>query len=370
MEVFYILLSLALLSALIYVIMKLQVSRMVDERLEKTYRAQVKSDIHEFYREMENYSALLENRVSRFKKLIEKQEENLKRWEEIFEKVKKSKKGKEISEFIETSLAREKEIIHAFAALKSPGRSEEQRSEASGDKPRAEKRVRPSYQQQRKNTLPEKERKQPAAARPQPDPGVTGELNQNRYSENYNPAEELLASETVKDHYHAPAHHETDLPPVYGDGPSPAEVAPHEPVGRRNSGLKRFFAGVGNALSPLFYRGPDEVAHTRRTGTFADRLSERAPAPPPGRTAPPTQSRKPEPPAADSRSDSSLAYKKIDPAELDLLISRIKSDEGRLSAIGELIDRRFDLKDISQLCDIPVGELEIQAGLHALRRKS
>ena len=91
----------------------------VDKAFNESYQNRIQHDIQEFYREMESYSSLLENKIQRFKKLLERQDSNLVRWNDIFQQVSKSKKGKQINEFIESSLAKEQLLLQALATLRT-----------------------------------------------------------------------------------------------------------------------------------------------------------------------------------------------------------------------------------------------------------
>lgn len=62
------------MTALLYVLLSLKITRQVDLQIKEFYKTRIHSDIQEFYREMEGYAALMENRIQRFKTLVERSE--------------------------------------------------------------------------------------------------------------------------------------------------------------------------------------------------------------------------------------------------------------------------------------------------------
>lgn len=62
------------MTALLYVLLSLKITRQVDLQMKEFYKTRIYSDIQEFYREMEGYAALMENRIQRFKNLVERSE--------------------------------------------------------------------------------------------------------------------------------------------------------------------------------------------------------------------------------------------------------------------------------------------------------
>jgi hypothetical protein len=74
MEVGLAILLFVCMTALLYVLLSLKITRQVDLQMKEFYKTRIHSDIQEFYREMEGYAALMENRIQRFKSLIERSE--------------------------------------------------------------------------------------------------------------------------------------------------------------------------------------------------------------------------------------------------------------------------------------------------------
>lgn len=72
MEIGLAILLFVCMTALLYVILSLKITRQVDLQMKEFYKTRIHSDIQEFYREMEGYAALMENRIHRFKSLVER----------------------------------------------------------------------------------------------------------------------------------------------------------------------------------------------------------------------------------------------------------------------------------------------------------
>jgi len=107
-----------LVLALLYVIFNYKIVRTVDSKFQELYRGKIRTDMQEFYREMEGYTVIFDNKISRFKKLIERQEINIQKWQSILESLKKTRKGKELGQLIEKSMKQEDELLSLVAQLK------------------------------------------------------------------------------------------------------------------------------------------------------------------------------------------------------------------------------------------------------------
>ncbi len=85
-----------LLLALVYLTLNYKIAHSIDQIFRHRYQNQLKTDIQEFYRELENYAVIFENRIQRFKNFVERQEKQITKWESILSSVKSTKKAKEI----------------------------------------------------------------------------------------------------------------------------------------------------------------------------------------------------------------------------------------------------------------------------------
>lgn len=74
MEIGLAILLFVCMTALLYVVLSLKITRQVDLQIKEFYKTRIHADMQEFYREMEGYAALFENRIQRFRVLVERNE--------------------------------------------------------------------------------------------------------------------------------------------------------------------------------------------------------------------------------------------------------------------------------------------------------
>jgi hypothetical protein len=74
MEIGLAILLFVCMTALLYVVLSLKITRHVDLQIKEFYKTRIHADMQEFYREMEGYAALFENRIQRFRVLVERNE--------------------------------------------------------------------------------------------------------------------------------------------------------------------------------------------------------------------------------------------------------------------------------------------------------
>ncbi|HRP68120.1 MAG TPA: hypothetical protein PLY93_01135 [Turneriella sp.] len=72
MEVGIAILLFVCMTALLYVLLSLKITKQVDLQIKEFYKTRIHQDMQEFYREMESYAALFENRIQRFRTLVDK----------------------------------------------------------------------------------------------------------------------------------------------------------------------------------------------------------------------------------------------------------------------------------------------------------
>ena len=77
MEIGIAILLFVCMTALLYVLLSLKITRQVDLQIKEFYKTRIHADMQEFYREMEGYAALFENRIQRFRALVDRNEEIL-----------------------------------------------------------------------------------------------------------------------------------------------------------------------------------------------------------------------------------------------------------------------------------------------------
>ncbi len=85
-----------LLLVILYLVLNYKIIHLIEQIFKKYYQNQLKTDIQDFYRELESYAIIFENRVQRFKSLIERQEKQVTEWKNTLSNIKTTKKAKEI----------------------------------------------------------------------------------------------------------------------------------------------------------------------------------------------------------------------------------------------------------------------------------
>ncbi|MBV6493030.1 MAG: hypothetical protein LDLANPLL_01037 [Turneriella sp.] len=81
MEVGVAILLFVCMTALLYVLLSLKITKQVDLQIKEFYKTRIHQDIQEFYREMESYASLFENRIQRFRTLVDRGDEILRQME-------------------------------------------------------------------------------------------------------------------------------------------------------------------------------------------------------------------------------------------------------------------------------------------------
>ncbi len=377
MDFFWALLGIFSLVSGFYAI-RLYIQKETQKRFHEYYRQYLEKDMMDFYREMESYGLLLQNRLESFKNLIKMQQKQLSQWEEVYDFIKKTKKGNEISDFIDKSqsqLARlsgkveilEKEILQSRSnqssvmpreKIKSPEAVSETFKEK---KPLAETPARP----------PEKPpvRPIPSASVISPPP-----IRENYAEIEVNYAEEILRDESPPSAQKDPIDRQMDLArELRRERENKAGPTPESP-------FWKFAESLGKSIAPLFgIKNPPEVSlpatktgmynppSTVDQGAFLRKMEQQS-----GRTlsppVPPRPSVKPENPQPEKPpAEKNRDIIKIHPDELEKLIARLQTPgENRVAAIRTLMGYRFSLQDISDFSGISMSELEIIRNIYRL----
>lgn len=63
------------MTALLYVILSLKITRQVDQQIRDYYKSTISKDMKEFYRDMEGYTVMFDSRIERFQNLVRRSEE-------------------------------------------------------------------------------------------------------------------------------------------------------------------------------------------------------------------------------------------------------------------------------------------------------
>jgi hypothetical protein len=74
MEIGLALLVFVCMTALLYVLLSLKITRQVDAQMKEFYKTRIHADMQEFYRIMESYAAMFESRIQSFRTLVERNE--------------------------------------------------------------------------------------------------------------------------------------------------------------------------------------------------------------------------------------------------------------------------------------------------------
>ncbi len=411
MNAFLIVLLFIMMLAFLYVLLSARLTHQLDTRFKEHYRAQLLRDMQEFYREMESYAALLENRITRFKKLTERHEEFTRRFEEVADSLRQSKKGKQLSdlsEFIERSLEKDKRILDALAAITAVSAKNQQMAEisektAAQSKPatrpiesvkaaKAPQPAKPSAKSPQSATV----KSRPSSKSAAPAASVADELTEKEslsaqiaesvlndldvsavnMARKLEQAEETLATEITE---------KPETKPVRANATS------------QESGegfISRMLAGIGRAVLPVI-SGSNPVPHsTHRTEELNREVATpaiRSPMPAEssshtpssflealnqsmGKTAPPPSPATALEKAADELFDNAPwfaeeeqpAIAKLDPVELGALMQLLSDQSERPKALRKLLAHNFTIKELSSFSGIPMSELELTRRLYGL----
>ena len=89
---------------LLYILMHYKITSIVHRHFKEHYGNEVRSDMQEFYREMEGYIAIFDSKIKAFKQLISMQEKNLQEWRQLIQQVKTSPKAKKTLEQVQENI--------------------------------------------------------------------------------------------------------------------------------------------------------------------------------------------------------------------------------------------------------------------------
>ena len=425
MEWFYLLLIGVLSFALVYIAVQARVSSTIEKKLNAYYKSQIQGDMQEFYREMESHAAILDSRVGRFKKLIERQEENLQAWEKIYQGIKGTKNGKEMSRLAEEFQELKKELLST--ELKLQARLEGIAGQGSGKSspsPAAVTTQAPVAAPKSPKTttpppLPKTAAKTARRARPPaPAPTIQPESQPgDLYDELYDDLIDSMDSAYTPQKSPAPAK-AVATPPSAGVSKESANA------------FTGILAAIGKRVMPLLEgaggqtTAPPPAAPPQQFGSMLDRdLRKTTPdtktqkaAPQPSRSSilrepvepPPLSAAKepqepararrdeippadlpaqevlpprPQAPQPEKRATEKESFlpdrppphsleKKIDPESLIDLIERLRGPAGRPQALTNLLKSGFNVSQISELSGIPLSDLEMTRSIYNISAPS
>jgi len=373
MEGLYLTLIGFLVFAIVYLMIRRRLESMIDEKMNSHYKKQMSGDIQEFYREMESYSAIIENRILRFNKLVTRQEAGLREWDEIRNTITKTKKGKEVSRFIEENSRNTSELKAQLQHLKE-----------TVDKLTSTGRVEnanPLTSKKESETVKTQKRNYPVAAKANADKKIE---NSNFDSSLASIAEELvnelpdktpLKGNVREGNIREGNVRENSVKPSLPGNKRPLEpkIAQAESQSEeKESGLVKMFSGIGKMISPTIGESTTEtliaesnqIKDDSKKNTFRSQMDQRIPV---------KQSRKIinndfddiySPDELPAKPQDSLAEKRFDPDELILLIQDLKESNKRPHALRALMNSGLKVDQISELSNIPYSDLETTINIY------
>ena len=385
-----------LMLALLYVILNYKLVKTVDKVFNESYQNRIQHDIQEFYREMESYSSLLENKIQRFKKLLERQDSNLVRWNDIFQQVSKSKKGKQINEFIESSLAKEQLLLQTLATLRTD--SEKAVAQAQNNLERnhiIQPKRTPRVQANMATSKPQRKTAQKKAKTLKPS----------------NIAVQNKPVNKVKTNSHFDSNAEKKLESAEGElsvaeeltmaleqGVEPAleksveasqttstRATSENPSTLMPSTLMKIFSRIGKAVSPVVLgqestqpEKPIETAKTRPKDSFGQIFSQASSKHPINKITEKitTQKTKPvdvEPKSESTNLESSGNNQTDDQSKQNVtadmvfqMLEDLKEKKKKPMALKLLLNQGFSVEQISEIADMPVSNLEAIKSIYNL----
>jgi len=286
MEVALAILLFVCMTALLYVLLSLKITRQVDLQMKEFYKTRIHSDIQEFYREMEGYAVLMENRIQRFKSLVERSEQVSGRSAEVnvTEHSELPLTGQTAS--VERSL-KKKKAVQKSAAIAVP-----EKKKASERNEKKAAKIALVEQAKGKGVRRQVERASPAVAaaeriqpaKPQPipvapvaTPDYDEQVLANGIAEGID-TDTTIAEELMKDLF---AQDEVQLShgvnPAAASEPKPSAapkpVKPTASVEAEASGVPGILARIGKALEPVVF-GEWPQANTATAKPAAKPVSE------------------------------------------------------------------------------------------------
>ena len=106
MDLFLLVFCFILMLAVLYLLLSRKVSHLADKIFREHYKTHLHRDMTEFYREMESYAVLFENKIQQFKKLLDRQSDQIQLWKAVLTKIKTTKKAKEAIEEVNSMIER------------------------------------------------------------------------------------------------------------------------------------------------------------------------------------------------------------------------------------------------------------------------
>jgi hypothetical protein len=344
--------------SLVYVLVKNQLVNVMNEKLHFLYKEKIEADIQNIYREFESYSAIIDSRINRLKTLTERQETNIKAWEEISGEIKKTKTGKEFLKYMETR--------------------NDQTYLTADDLENVKKQITKELKTYLSMKLQLDHEKTPVAKTPEAKPSLNIsrikpplDITQNQQEELN--AAELIVDDLVTDQFYRPKP-SVDLKP----SSSPTRIPQKDNTITENKFITTL-ASIGKSLTPFLLSSDSSSVSTSRNPEYKkqadfNELLRKEPGIKQARQSSlkPEKSEPPEVPPRPLQNSNMVTEETVSirtslaPDELVGLIESLRSSKSRPDALKNLIGKGFNLNQIAELSNIPYSDLELTRNLYKI----
>lgn len=342
---------------LLYHIMRLMVQKETQKRFQDFYKSYLEKDMLDFYREMESYGLLLQNRLESFKNNIKLHQKQLAKWEEIYEFIKKTKKGKEIADFLDHQ---RNEIAKISQRLEKIEKDTQSLTDFSEQNRNVIKN--PINNNQSTEKMPQN----PERRINKPEINIQQTKNEDINYEDFNIAEEILKESLSGQPRKDPIDRQIDLARTLRK----SENSHKEPKKEESSTIIKFAETIGKTLGPVLgvsnrplpetANAPKARIDLSRPSSFEVKLNENL-----RNSANQVTIDREQAVPSEKKDDNKIS--KINPEELTILIQKMQSPgKDRINAMQNLINYRFTLQDISDFSGIPLSELETTRNIYKI----
>lgn len=356
------------------------IQKETEKKFQEYYKRYIEKDMLDFYREMESYGLLLQNRLESFKNNIKLQQKQLLKWEEIYEFLKKTKKGKEISEFIEHRHNDLLKMMDRLEALEkefyNPSRQFITKSSPEGTPQNSNKT---DLLKNKRIIQKTKEEKNPEVFKDKP---THTKIDPKIEYEDINIAEEILKESA--DMEPDPIDRQIDIARTLKNQNLEKDTKKDKSNKNTNS-LIQFAENLGKTLKPVLGFKNNEIDYQKNTYYSYTNAPLSKSFPSEFEKKLNIQKEKPKnqnpyieksiiplkkPVEANMNTNSAKNHQeiaKINPEELSLLIQRMQNPGNeRLEAMRRLMSYRFTLQDISDFSGVSLSELETTRNIYHL----
>lgn len=231
MEIGIAILLFVCMTALLYVLLSLKITRQVDLQIKEFYKTRIHADMQEFYREMEGYAALFENRIQRFRVLVDRNEAILREADKVSQPVQDVVVPEEPEPFVAKPSRNGHKQQKAKKNLKTkPVPKAKAVQKKVPDVPPV-KAMPPKKEMAPRFEIREIER--PVVREP---------------AEGYNDSDSAIAEELMKDLFQ-----KDEMELTVKKAPAPAPVKAVEQAPAESPGMANFFSRLGRAIEPVIF---------------------------------------------------------------------------------------------------------------------